>query len=342
VHEPVHIPVLLDECLNLLDPGPGQVFVDCTAGLGGHAARFAPRLGPTGTLVLCDLDPGNLARAGERVSGLAGGPKVLTHHGSFAEAPRRLLEWGLQADGVLADLGFASPHVDDGSRGLSFSRDGPLDMRLDPTRGATAADLVRSLSEAELADIIYRFGEDRMARPIARRIVEARRQAPIERTGQLADVIRSVVRRVPGQIDPATRTFQALRIAVNDELGHLEGLLDWISRGARAAARAGRVSGGKTLGVPGGGGPGRGKTGEAWLRPGARVGVIAFHSLEDRPVKQAFAELVEQGLAEAVTGKPVVAGAAELAANPRSSSAKLRVVRLGAVAGITPGTGDAP
>jgi 16S rRNA (cytosine1402-N4)-methyltransferase len=328
--QPKHIPVLPVEVLAALSPQPGQVAIDCTAGLGGHAEAIARAVGPTGTVLLCDLDAGNLARAADRLrsipaAGAGGGgggggegggggpPKVLTHHGSFAEAPRELLAAGLRADLVLADLGFASPQVEDAQRGFSFSRDGPLDMRLDPTRGSTAADLVATLPERELADLIYRFGEERESRAIARRIVQTRASTPITRTGQLAELIRSVVRRTPGGIDPATRTFQALRIAVNDELGHLDALLDWIDRGARPQTR------------------------DSWLAPGARVAIIAFHSLEDRPVKQAFGRLVERGLAEPVIDGMVGPTDAERQANPRAGSAKLRAVRIVG----TPGSGRA-
>lgn len=304
-----HIPVLLEAALAALAPKGGEVALDGTAGYGGHAAAIARALGPDGTILLCDLDTGNLARAADRVRALPAAPRVLMHHGSFAEGPRALREQGLRADVVLADLGFASPQVDDAARGLSFSREGPLDMRLDASRGATAADLVATLNARDLADVIYRFGEERESRAIARRIVEARAREPITTTTHLAEIVRSVVRRTPGGIDPATRTFQALRIAVNDELGHLAALLEWVERGARAAAVRSA-------------GP------DAWLAPSARVAVIAFHSLEDRPVKQAFGDLAAAGLAEILTPRPVTPGPAELVANPRAGSAKLRAVKL--------------
>ena len=325
-HHDAHVPVLLEETLRLLDPQPGGVYLDCTAGLGGHARAVASRLGREGVVVLNDLDPGNLACAAEAVRAVPEAPRVVTIHGVFADAPRRLVEQGLSADMVLADLGFASTHVDEGARGFSFQREGPLDMRYDPGAPVTAADLVNSLSEAELAQMLFEFGEERAARRIAQKIVEARVQEPITTTARLAGVVRMAQGvspdrgRMPGhrggtRIDPATRTFQALRIAVNDELGSLRSLLEAVSRSASALA-AGRTGAG------------------LWLRPGARIGVISFHSLEDRPVKQAFSDLIARGLASPASGasaraaKPVVATEEEAERNPRARSAKLRVVRL--------------
>ncbi|MFN0011279.1 MAG: 16S rRNA (cytosine(1402)-N(4))-methyltransferase RsmH [Phycisphaerales bacterium] len=297
---PLHIPVLLHEVLTLLSPQPGQTYVDCTAGLGGHAAAVAARLIPGGTMVLADLDASNLARAADRIrTEHATALTLHTFHGSFAGLPHQLAALNLKANLVLADLGFASNQVDDASRGLSFSRDGPLDMRMNPAATTTAAHLVASLSETELADIIFNFGEERHSRRVAEAIVRARAQSPITTTAHLADIVRSVVRRSPGGgIDPATRTFQALRMAVNDELGNLGALLDAVAR------------------------PG------PWLAPGAVVAIISFHSLEDRPVKQAFTRLVAAGAAEDLTPKPLRAGPSEVASNPRAGSAKLRAVRL--------------
>jgi 16S rRNA (cytosine1402-N4)-methyltransferase len=303
--EPGHIPVLVDGVLSVLAPGAGETCLDCTAGLGGHAAAIAPPLGPRGTLVLNDADPANLVRARARVEGAAAGPRVVAMQGNFAEAPRRIHEQGLTANLVLADLGFSSNQVEDAGRGFSFSRDGPLDMRLDPTLPVTAAELVASLPEAELVRIIRDYGEDRDAPRIARKLVEARRAGPISTTGQLAHLIRQAGSRRPHRdsIDPATRTFQALRIAVNDELGSLESLLDWVRRGAGQAG--------------------------GWLSPGARIAMISFHSLEDRPIKRVFAGLVNQGLATALTKRPIEADESEVARNPRSRSARLRAIRIG-------------
>lgn len=306
-----HVPVLLEKVVGALAPAPGEVYLDCTAGLGGHAAAMAARLGPAGTVVLNDLDASNLevARARVReVAGGAGGLRVEVIHGNFAEAWRRLSSLGLRADVVLADLGFSSNQVDDASRGFSFMRDGPLDMRLDPSRGVSAAELVRSLPEAELERLVREFGEERWSARVARKIVQARESSPITTTGALADLVRSALGPAASRdsIHPATRTFQALRIAVNDELGSLEALLAAIGDGARSAAR-----------------------GEGWLRTGARVGIISFHSLEDRLVKRGLAGVVESGLASHATRKPIEAEGSEVRVNPRARSAKLRVVRIG-------------
>lgn len=300
--EPHHIPVLLEEIVHALAPHPGQTLVDCTAGLGGHASALAPGLVPGGRVILNDLDPGNLAVAESAVGGAAPGVEVRRFHGNFVSLPRRLAGEGLAADMVLADLGFASSQMDDPGRGFAFSREGPLDMRLDPGGPTTAADLVATLPEAELVRILREYGEERAARPIARKIVAARGEGSIATTTRLAEIVRSVVRR-DGGIDPATRTFQALRIAVNDELGALEGLLAAVGRAAKT--------------------PGKG-----WLRAGARVAIVSFHSLEDRMVNRAFGSLVASGLAEPVGKQPLVPGESEVGRNPRSRSAKLRVIRV--------------
>ncbi|MEL6330400.1 MAG: 16S rRNA (cytosine(1402)-N(4))-methyltransferase RsmH [Planctomycetota bacterium] len=316
-----HIPIMPEETLELLAPAAGETYADLTAGLGGHASAVASRLGGGGRVVLCDLDPGNLRRA-EAAVRRALRPEepeaadVVAYHGSFVGLPDRMIGQGVRADCVLADLGFASNQVDDPARGLSFRSDGPLDMRLDPTSGATAAELVASLPEDRLAKIIFEYGEERASRRVARRIVEARAREPITTTKQLADIARAAVGpprapRRPGVkvIDSATRTFQALRIAVNDELGALEALLGSIRESVERIAR--------------------GQEQRSWLHAGARVGIMSFHSLEDRLVKRAFAGLAEDGLGERVTRKPAVAGEVERERNPRSRSAKLRVVRVG-------------
>jgi 16S rRNA (cytosine1402-N4)-methyltransferase len=305
--EPVHVPVLVEEVIGFLAPRRGEVYLDCTAGLGGHASELACRIGATGTLVLNDADASNLAEAERRVRERCGSetPRIVALQGNFADAPRRLEQVGLRADMVLADLGFSSNQVEAAERGFSFSREGPLDMRLDRSGPVTAKDLVATLPEQELARIIRDFGEDFSARRIARKLVEARREGPISTTGQLADIVRSASGRRTGGIDAATRTFQALRIAVNDELGSLTSLLESIRRGAERAGR-----------------------GEGWLKPGARIAIISFHSLEDRPVKHSLAALERDGLAERLTRKPVVAQESELARNVRARSAKLRAVRL--------------
>lgn len=310
-HDPqAHIPVLLDEVVSLLTPHSGQTIVDGTAGLGGHASALAARAGEA-TVVLFDLDPANLARAAARVRAAAPAAVVHAVHASFVQAPRQLATLGLAADVLLADLGFSSNQMSDPARGLSFSADGPLDMRLNPASPITAAELVNSLTERELAGLLIEHGEEPppRARAIARNLVRARASGPISTTAQFASIVRDAIparERYGGSIDPATRSFQALRIAVNDELGNLAALLTSIQQAARRVAA--RES--------------------TWLRPGARVGIISFHSLEDRPVKQAFASLVDAGLAEALSRKAVQASEAELEANPRSRSAKFRVIRL--------------
>ena len=302
MNEADHVPVLLQEVLVALAPRAGDVSVDCTAGLGGHAAAVASRMG-TGRVVLLDADPAMLARAEARVREVAPGCDVIARRANFAEVERVVGELGLRANTVLADLGFCSAQMADGARGFSFMREGPLDLRLDPGLATTAADLVNTLPERELASIFRDLGEEPRASVVARKIAEVRRESPILTTDRLAELIRTVVPRTSAGIDPATRAFQALRIAVNDELGVLDALLASLNRGAKAK--------------------------EGWLAPGARVGIISFHSLEDRPVKAALGEMVRAGRAEVIGAKLVEADEDERRRNPRARSAKLRAVRLG-------------
>lgn len=309
--EHTHIPVLADEVVAMLDPQPGQVLVDCTAGLGGHAALIAHRLGPEGTIVLNDLDQDNLDRAKGLVCKALrpGDPESSNVHaiaGNFAELPAKVRGLGLSADMVLADLGFASSQVDDPARGLSFRFSGPLDMRLDRASPITAAELVNTLPERDLASLILRFGEEKSAGRIASKLVAAREVEPITTTDRLAEIVRSAVRAPRGSINPATKTFQALRIAVNDELGSLESLLRVI--GIAIKKRRG--------GTPG------------WINAGARIGIISFHSLEDRPVKRAMSEWAGSDWATLLSRGPIEAGDAEIGANPRARSAKLRGCRV--------------
>lgn len=310
---------MLPEVLKVLSPRSGETYVDCTAGLGGHAAAMAERVAGgvdgVGTVVLCDLDEANLERASGAVSRAADGSvRVVTMQGNFAQVPYEMESRGLVVDMMLADFGFASPQVDDARRGFSFQREGPLDMRMDVRSPSSAADLVASLSERELAQIIDEYGEERHARRIARKLVQERAKGPILTTTHLAELIRGVVGwQASGGIDPATRTFQALRIAVNDEIGSINALL------AAVAAEARRVMSGGGQGRSGGGG--------RWLRPGSRLAFITFHSLEDRPVKQVFADLMKLG-AEDLSGGMQRASEEEIAGNPRSRSAKLRAIRL--------------
>jgi 16S rRNA (cytosine1402-N4)-methyltransferase len=286
------MPVLPAEVLHFLAPAPGEIIVDATVGAGGHARLIAERVVPGGRLIGLDQDPAMLDLARPRLTGL---PATLLH-ANFCRLRDALDELGVAAvDGVLADLGFCSDQMEAPERGLSFSQPGPLDMRLDPTEGEPAAALLRRLNERDLADLIYQYGEERFSRRIARRIVEARRTGPLETTEELAELVRRCVPRPKGRrpgIDPATRTFQALRIAVNDELGALERLLAQLPR---------------------------------CLKPGGRAVLISFHSLEDRRVKTAFRD---RSVWEALTRKPVQASEEEMQANPRARSAKLRAARL--------------
>jgi 16S rRNA (cytosine1402-N4)-methyltransferase len=287
--EPRHVPVLAQELVRLLGPRPGQVWVDCTVGGGGHTRLIAGRVGPTGRVIGLDQDPTMLGLAR---GGLESLPVELVH-ANFDQLAEVLAARGVaRVDGVLADLGFSSDQLAGAGRGLSFREDGPLDMRLDPTTGATAADLVNAMGEAALADVFWEYGEERHSRRVARRIVERRAERPFATTAELAELVRRCVPR-SGGIDPATRVFQALRIAVNDELGALDRLLALLPK---------------------------------VVRPGGRAGVISFHSLEDRRVKHAFRT---PELWRPANKKPVEATAAEVAGNPRARSAKLRVaVRL--------------
>jgi 16S rRNA (cytosine1402-N4)-methyltransferase len=302
-----HVPVLLLETITALDPKAGNVYVDLTAGRGGHASAVARLLGANGKVVLFDLDAGNLAYAGERVR-RESGIEAVPIQGSFVSVQRELTARGIAADLVLADLGFSSTQVDDPERGLSFLRDGPLDMRLDPTSVVTARDIVNGSNERELADIMFRFGDEPLAKKIARKIAEARAVAPINTTAQLADLVREAYgsRARTSRMHPATKAFMAIRIAVNDELGALEALLGSIRRAAERA-HAGDPS---------------------WLARGSRVAIIGFHSLEDRLVKQAFAEMCRSGQAREITAGALVSSPPESAANPRARSAKLRAIMV--------------
>src|SRR5262245_47789909 len=288
---PRHVSVLPAEVLAYLDPKPGEVMVDATVGAGGHARLIAQELQPGGRLIGLDRDDAMLELARPRLEGLP----VTLLPGNFDSLRSVLDGLGLAAvDGVVADLGVCSDQLDAAERGFSFQQPGPLDMRMDPSRGEPARALLRRLSERELADLIYQYGEERFSRRIARRIVEVRKEQPLETTEHLADLVRRCVPRPKGRrgaIHPATRTFQALRIAVNDELGALERLLE---------------------ALPG------------CLKPGGRAVVISFHSLEDRQVKQAFRN---KETWEVLTPKPIQAGDDEVRANPRARGAKLRAAR---------------
>jgi len=289
-----HDPVLLSEVLTTLDPKPGQTIVDCTLGRAGHSRAIADLLGPTGLLIGLDVDPRNLEFAKAR---LADAPcKTRLFHANFAELPDVMREVGLtQVDGILADLGLSTNQLFDPHYGLSFANDMPLDMRIDPRIRRTAADLVANLNEEDLANVLYNLAQEHYSRRIARKIVEARRTSPINSTERLADLVRSAIPSrggAPAKIDPATRTFLALRMAVNQEMENLAALL---------------------------------KQAPKFLKPHGRFAVISFQSMEDRPVKQAFRSAEQTGFLALVTKKPISPSDSELSANPRSRSAKLRV-----------------
>ena len=289
---PVHEPVLLAETVGLLAPERGGVFVDCTVGLGGHS-RALLEAGAT-RLIGFDRDPAALRLAAESLA--EWGARVELVHADYRQIGIVLDARNVDGvDGALADLGVSSMQFDAEGRGFSFRRDEPLDMRMDQTQGPTVADLLLTVDETELANVIFQFGEERFSRRIARGVVEARRLAPVTTTGQLAQIVRRAVpKRGYQRIDPATRTFQALRIWVNRELEGLDAFL------VEASQR---------------------------LRAGARLAVITFHSLEDRVVKHTFRALAAgESALQVLTRKPVVPAEAEVARNPRARSAKLRAI----------------
>jgi 16S rRNA (cytosine1402-N4)-methyltransferase len=288
----VHEPVLTAEAIALLAPERGGLFVDCTVGLGGHTQALL-EAGASKVLGL-DRDRDALRMAGERLT--AFGDRVELVHSDYRDLPRVLDERGVAGvSGALADLGVSSMQLDAEGRGFSFRRDEPLDMRMDQSQGPTAADLLRQAGEEEIANVIFEHGEERYSRRIARAIVETRRTTAITTTGQLAQLVRRAVpHRGYQRLDPATRTFQALRIWVNRELEQLEAFL------ANACGR---------------------------LLAGARLVVITFHSLEDRIVKHGFRALAQGRAAlQVLTKRPIVPGDAEIERNPRARSAKLRAI----------------
>lgn len=303
-----HLPVMGGEVMSCLEPKPGEVAVDCTAGRGGHAEALARAIGASGTLVLFDLDAGNLAYAADRVRALAAPPAVVTVHANFERIGAELSSRSLRAQVVLADLGFASTQMDDANRGFAFSQPGPLDMRLDQSRGSTAADLLATIRETDLADLIYELGEDPFSRRIARSIVERRASGHLNTTQDLADAVFKAygARARQSRMHPATRTFMAIRIAVNRELESLDNYLGEVSRAGQTAGE-GRPS---------------------WLDQRARVAILSFHSLEDRSIKRAMVEWERHGWAHRPHRKPLVASELEQRQNPRSRSAKLRAIRV--------------
>ena len=289
-----HDPVLLDEVIRALALAPGKTIVDCTLGRAGHSSAIAEQLGPTGLLIGLDVDPRNLEFAKARLADVP--CQVRLFHANFAELPDVLHTAGIaKVDGILADLGLSTNQLFDPHYGLSFGADMSLDMRIDPRIRRSAADLVANLPEADLADVLYNLAQERYSRRIARKIAEARRISPITSTERLADLVRAAIPKrggAPEKIDPATRTFMALRMAVNQEMENLDALLTQAPK---------------------------------FLNPGGRFAVISFHSMEDRPVKQAFRSAEQTGFLALVTKKPLSPTDSEIARNPRSRSAKLRV-----------------
>jgi 16S rRNA (cytosine1402-N4)-methyltransferase len=293
--QPKHEPVLVDAVLRLLAPAPGQTLLDGTVGLGGHARALIPRIAPGGRYVGLDCDERMLAAARAALSkSEAPGVAVDLLHTSYAAFPEALAALGIsKAHGMLLDLGVNSAQLADASRGFSLERDGPLDMRFDTRQKARAMDLVNALSERELADLLYEFGQESQSRRIAKRICQARRHARITSTRVLASLVESVAGPGAGRsrIHPATRVFQALRITINHEL---DSLRDFLARAFDA------------------------------LAPGGRLAIISFHSLEDGLVKREFRAARQAGLIEELTRQPVIAEPDERTRNPRSRSAKLR------------------
>jgi 16S rRNA (cytosine1402-N4)-methyltransferase len=294
-----HVPVLLQQAIRFLNVRPGGVYVDATLGYAGHASAIARLVGAGGRLICFDRDPAAMAMARERLKALgeelgAAMPEVVFHDVEFSQAAELIAPGSV--DGLLADFGASSMHFDEAQRGFSFQAEGPLDMRMNPRTGPTAAQVVNQFSEKELADLIYEFGEERRSRRIARAIVRAR---PFTTTAELARVVAAAAPAMKQErIHPATRTFQALRIYVNAELEEIDALL---------------------------------KAAPGLLKPGGRLVVISFHSLEDRRAKDALREGAQQGIYEVLTRKPVTAEAEETDRNPRARSAKLRAAERTAV-----------
>jgi 16S rRNA (cytosine1402-N4)-methyltransferase len=288
----VHIPVLPEEVIDSMQPAPGHIVVDGTLGGAGHTLRLLAKVGESGRVIAFDRDPGPVEEASEKIDD----PRLTLIHANYADIPEHLHALGIDhVDSILLDLGLSSDQLEDRDRGFSYQSDGTLDLRFNPLAGEAAWKLVNRLSEKHLADLIYQFGEERLSRRIARKIVAARQDAPIRTSIELAQLVRRCVPRSKNHsIDPATRTFQALRIAVNEEL-------KWLSV---AMERLPKV-----------------------LAVGGRISVISFHSLEDRIVKHALAQpAMNAGFdLKVLTRKPIMASPEELDSNPRSRSAKMRV-----------------
>jgi 16S rRNA (cytosine1402-N4)-methyltransferase len=288
-----HIPVLLKEVVEYLDPKPGDFIIDGTIGSGGHAEKILEKIGPKGKLLGIDWDKENIKSLKSKFKNHS---NAILVQGNYADLPEILEKEKLpEADGLLIDLGFSSGQLDSG-KGFSFQKDEVLDMRYGG-EGQTAAEIVNSLSEKDLADIFWRFGEERYSRQIAKKIVEERKKERILMTGRLVEIVKSAVPRnyERGRINPATRVFQALRICVNDELGNLGSILGNL---------------------------------ESILKNKGRVAIISFHSLEDRMVKNHFRQAAKEGKMSILTKRPVTASEEEAEINPRSRSAKMRAAEI--------------
>jgi 16S rRNA (cytosine1402-N4)-methyltransferase len=294
-----HRPVLLDEVLRTLAPAPGMIVIDCTVGWAGHSAELLTRVGPDGLLIGLDMDADNLPKARERLHAI--GQPFHLHHSNFAGVQQILAEHGInQVDAVLADLGMSSMQVDDPERGFSYARDGALDMRMDRSRGKTAAQILASIAEDELSKHLRELGDEPEAERIAAAIVAARAQEPIATTRQLSQIIQQATKQESWRLHPsankwnlhpAARSFQALRILVNRELANLAHLLRVLPTS---------------------------------LKPGGHAAIISFHSGEDRLVKSALRDGIQAGVFAAISPDPLRASFEERTANPRSRSAKLR------------------
>ena len=314
-----HVPVMLEEVLKFLRPEPGGHYIDGTLGGGGHTKALLERSAPHGNVLGIDADIQALARVKERLAESVSSGQLVLAHGNFAELARIVDEAGfVSIQGILLDLGFSSHQMDNPERGFAFSADGPLDMRLDQSEGMSAANLVNSASEQELANIIWRYGEEKRSRQIARRIVHERAKGAITRTAQLAKLAAAGVPFKSGAIHPATKTFQALRIAVNHELERLEAVLPQMLEVLSAR-------------------------GEMGGKDGGRMVIISFHSLEDRLVKEFMRREAKDCICppqvpvcvcghkarlRLLTPKPMIPTSEEVSANPRARSAKLRAAEI--------------
>ena len=323
----MHIPVLLKETIEILDPQIEEFFIDGTIGGAGHSKEILKRIGPTGKLLGIDWDEEMIKIAEENIKNYK---NAILVHSNYTDLPQILKKKKLpKADGLFLDLGFSSPQIDEFKKGFSFMKDEPLDMCYDADmrnekleiRNLTAAEAVNQFPEKELADIIFKYGEEKFSRQIAKKIIKERRKKRILTTFDLVEIIKKAVPKSyeRGRIHPATRTFQALRIYVNNELENLENLLKNIDKIVKSEEKPSRQTGMST------------KSGldqsPSW-REGGRIAIISFHSLEDRLIKNYFRAMAKEGKARILTKKPITPTQEEIKQNPRSRSAKLRAIQL--------------